>query len=441
MKKFIFTIVTFVLLLVCAVSASASETPVKMEITSQPERLIYSVADAVQRTERVWNEDTNSVSTVTYAYYPLDFTGLEITFTYADESKKVFSFDENMSLAGSEFTVLNKTVQNAQNQWMTEKQYNVMLAFGELTAQYQVFVTTQLPDADKTISDISIAEYPAKRIYLDAEAFAATGFNENGESVEYKAYPFTAEGLILQVTYADGSVQFCSPAVLSALTGKEVLINDKQTVGSEWVLGENQVSVSFGELSAHFNVYVDVKDHKFEDYYYIGNDMHEADCAYCGQSFRFACEGGQATCAAQAVCTICESSYGETLPHDIYYVKGADGHAERCNNCDLDGALEPHEFITGEYNKENKQALYTCSVCTYSVYGQPKGDIDGDGVLTAGDARMILRASVGLETLTPQQTALADADDDGILDAGDARLVLRVSVGLETLNTFIPVTQ
>ncbi|MBQ3520061.1 MAG: dockerin type I repeat-containing protein [Clostridia bacterium] len=441
MKKLIFAFVTLVLLLVCAVSASASEAPVKMEITARPEKLIYSVADAVFRTESVWNEQTETVSKVTYSYYPIDFGGLEITFTYADDSTKVFSFDENMSLAGSEFTVLNKTVQNAQNQWMTEKQYNVMLAFGELTAQYQVFVTTQLPDADKTISDISIAEYPAKRIYLDAEAFAATGFNENGESVEYKAYPFTAEGLILQVTYADGSVQFCSPAVLSALTGKEVLINDKQTVASEWTLGENQVNISFGELSARFSVYVDVQGHKFEDYFYIGNNMHEADCDYCGQSFRFDCEGGAATCAEQAVCTICESPYGETLPHEVYYVKDADGHAERCNNCDLDGAAEPHEFTAGEYDKENKHALYTCSVCAYSVYGQPKGDIDGDGKLTAGDARFILRASVGLETLTPQQTALADADDDGILDAGDARLVLRVSVGLETLNTFIPVTE
>ncbi|MBE6813083.1 MAG: hypothetical protein E7523_09405 [Ruminococcaceae bacterium] len=441
MKKLIFAIVTFVLSLVCAVSASASEAPVKMEITAQPEKLIYSVADGVQRTESVWNEDTDSVSTVTYSYYPIDFAGLEITFTYADETKKEFSFDENMSLAGSEFTILNKTLQNAKNQWMTEKQYDVVLAFGELSAQYQVFVTAQQPDAENTVADIAIAVKPEKLIYLDNEAFTASGFNEDGEVVEYKAYPFTAEGLLLQVTYADGSVQFCSPAVLSALTDREVVIDDNQAFDSQWQLGPNQIRVSSGDLSAQFNVYVDVQDHKFEDYFYAGNDQHEADCVYCEQSFRFACEGGEATCAEQAVCTVCESPYGETLPHDDFYVKDADGHAERCNNCDLDGAVEPHDFVAGTYDKENKQALYTCNVCAYSVFGQPKGDIDGDGALTAGDARLILRASVGLETLTPEQTALADTDEDGMLDAGDARLVLRVSVDLETLNTFIPVTE
>ncbi len=64
------------------------------------------------------------------------------------------------------------------------------------------------------------------------------------------------------------------------------------------------------------------------------------------------------------------------------------------------------------------------------------GDIDGSATLSAGDARLILRASVGIETLDKNETILADVDFDGTVSAGDARLVLRASVGLEKINTF-----
>ena len=59
------------------------------------------------------------------------------------------------------------------------------------------------------------------------------------------------------------------------------------------------------------------------------------------------------------------------------------------------------------------------------------GDVDGDGNVTASDSRIILRASVGLETLTEEQKKAADIDEDGKITASDARLALRDSVGLE----------
>ncbi len=60
------------------------------------------------------------------------------------------------------------------------------------------------------------------------------------------------------------------------------------------------------------------------------------------------------------------------------------------------------------------------------------GDVTGenDGI-TAADARIILRASVGLETLTDEVYLLADTDENGNITAADARIVLRMSVGLE----------
>ncbi|MBQ8210102.1 MAG: dockerin type I repeat-containing protein [Clostridia bacterium] len=63
---------------------------------------------------------------------------------------------------------------------------------------------------------------------------------------------------------------------------------------------------------------------------------------------------------------------------------------------------------------------------TYSM-----GDVNGDGEVTAADARLILRHSARLEILYLEQYLLADYNDDGRVTAADARLALRKSAGLE----------
>ncbi len=66
-----------------------------------------------------------------------------------------------------------------------------------------------------------------------------------------------------------------------------------------------------------------------------------------------------------------------------------------------------------------------------SLPSYPLGDADSDGAVTASDARTILRASVGLDTLPLSIVAYADSDCDGAISASDARYALRTSVGLE----------
>ncbi len=61
------------------------------------------------------------------------------------------------------------------------------------------------------------------------------------------------------------------------------------------------------------------------------------------------------------------------------------------------------------------------------------GDTDLDGRLTAADARLALRAAVGLEMLSIKQQLRADADRDDHVTVRDARLILRASVGLEVI--------
>ena len=73
--------------------------------------------------------------------------------------------------------------------------------------------------------------------------------------------------------------------------------------------------------------------------------------------------------------------------------------------------------------------LLLTAVTSYCVSAQRFGDTDGDGSVTAADARYVLRTAVGLES--PADRSLLDVDGDAEITAYDARLVLRYSVGLD----------
>ena len=62
------------------------------------------------------------------------------------------------------------------------------------------------------------------------------------------------------------------------------------------------------------------------------------------------------------------------------------------------------------------------------------GDVDSDGFVRAADARIVLRAAVGLEALDEDMIKVADVDNNGIINSADARLILRAAVGLEVLH-------
>ena len=84
------------------------------------------------------------------------------------------------------------------------------------------------------------------------------------------------------------------------------------------------------------------------------------------------------------------------------------------------------------YNRITDSFVVSC----YNVDAIPlPGDVDGDGELSAADARLALRASVRLESYEPGTPAFAAADvnHDNTIGSDDARSILRASVKLETL--------
>ena len=145
------------------------------------------------------------------------------------------------------------------------------------------------------------------------------------------------------------------------------------------------------------------------------------------------------TCTTDGVkiytCSNCSSSYTEKFQsygHSFSFTVTknptctTDGiKTFTCNNCTV-YYTEPipssgHRFTNG-----------SCSVCAVRDPDAKKpGDADNDGEITASDARLILRASVGLEFLSDEIKKLADINLDGIINSIDARYILRISVGLE----------
>lgn len=58
------------------------------------------------------------------------------------------------------------------------------------------------------------------------------------------------------------------------------------------------------------------------------------------------------------------------------------------------------------------------------------GDVDGNGLINAADAVLVLRHDAGLILLTAQQLAVADVSQDGVVNASDAVQILRFDAGL-----------
>lgn len=99
-------------------------------------------------------------------------------------------------------------------------------------------------------------------------------------------------------------------------------------------------------------------------------------------------------------------------------------------SCTLTGE-ESKEAVTLTYSLLNKDLTENNWRHSY-----PSGDANLDGIIDSSDARLILRASVGLDALGLEASPYADSDCDGKITATDARFALRFSVGLEETQLY-----
>lgn len=58
-----------------------------------------------------------------------------------------------------------------------------------------------------------------------------------------------------------------------------------------------------------------------------------------------------------------------------------------------------------------------------------RGDVNGDGVVNASDAILVLRYALNVLGLTTTQLAAADCNGDGVVDSQDALIIMRYCIG------------
>ncbi len=81
-----------------------------------------------------------------------------------------------------------------------------------------------------------------------------------------------------------------------------------------------------------------------------------------------------------------------------------------------------------------KAVTVTTDKTYYAIWSKAEqeavtGDVNGDGVVDAGDAVLVSRYDAGLVTLTSAQLKAGDVNGDGVVDAGDAVVISRYDAG------------
>ena len=108
-------------------------------------------------------------------------------------------------------------------------------------------------------------------------------------------------------------------------------------------------------------------------------------------------------------------------------------------------AVKENEVAATEETPAAWDEVVYCTVCKAELSRTHKtgeklpvsilpGDVNGDGSVNTGDARMALRIAIGLEPeITPDTKAYktADVDGNGSVTTGDARYILRRAIGLQ----------
>ncbi len=113
------------------------------------------------------------------------------------------------------------------------------------------------------------------------------------------------------------------------------------------------------------------------------------------------------------------------------------------NNADFKKAVNNSKYVLADaYGKELAANAVVGTGCIVKIYNSDsiitdmkqlvvKYDVNGDGYITADDARLALRASAQLENVAGVYAIAANVNGDDQITAEDARLILRRSAGLE----------
>ena len=116
-----------------------------------------------------------------------------------------------------------------------------------------------------------------------------------------------------------------------------------------------------------------------------------------------------------------------TLRANLVYASGEKEAIKSYRLGKIDPTLTGPQTVSVTYGEFSE--LLTINISPY----YQKGDVNNDARVRTDDARLCLRAAIGLIRYTGNAFRAADVDRDGMITTADARLILRASIGLDDL--------
>lgn len=145
--------------------------------------------------------------------------------------------------------------------------------------------------------------------------------------------------------------------------------------------------------------------------------------------------GPEASCTENQVCTVCNAVLVPSR-HIAEIIPGTSPGCEAVGSTEGSKCGRCGEILKTQEEIPALGHQYESGICVRCGGKDPSwipGDANGDRAVNYEDALLILRYSIGLETLTPETLAACDVNHDGDINYSDALMILRASIGLETL--------
>ena len=266
--------------------------------------------------------------------------------------------------------------------------------------------------------------------------------DEFRSSDNYKTYGFDKEtmyheGDIVTVDFMLGGVD--SVGSLSARIDystdylEKVSVSKKEVQNSKVVYNDTvagQISVGavfdpYGETHDYADEKISIVTAKFKAL----KDFNEEDLGLS----KFVTILVQVTDNGQRTTVLAKKSESETVYTDMKI------SVECTHNADTDtdtNSDSDSDFDSDSDTEPNSDTDTDKEVTPTPIKKLKVGDIDNDSKITSGDSLMVLRHSVKLDTLSPEQQEAADVNKDNKIDSSDALYILRKSVKYSDEGTY-----
>ncbi len=377
-------------------------------------------------------------------------SGLQLKLTYSDGSTEIISSGFTTSgftsaSAGAKTVIVSYGGKSATTTpggqtvtWTSSNTSVATVSGGTVTAKaagtatitakftyngiaYSKTCTITVVPAPVTLSSISVYRLPTKTQYYIGDSL-------------------NTSGLQLKLTYSDGSTEiissgFTTSGFTSASAGTKtvtVSYGGKSTTFTVTV----SVPVDAGTLYAqpstacvgqqvNIPIYVDNATLGTLTFTVQFDSTKLKYISYSEESFEMVSVGTQGNSQITVACINNSKITGNGIVIVLTFEVLA------TENCNTDLTVSVIEATAPDVN-DTPVALTGGTWSLQIIKGIP-GDVNGDGKITAVDARWVLQAASGARTFDATQTAAADVNADGKINAVDARWILQVASGARVL--------